>query len=566
MTWSYCALALCLWAPLVGAGQDAGYIPGHPWTAIVPDPDSYDWSSTNRPGYRFRGVEPMHQRFYDYIQAKRAARKPLSTVDEMMIRKLIAVRRWPDGPRPNEFWAAYMRWLREQTTDQLNTAQHLLLTELMQRGFVVMDQAPSPETRRAMEYLQSKPFECRNWFERNILKVEPWMEYALASQGHNLAPPAVDGLTFPDSAELNGMQLTYDIAGSHPGRFTDRTAGDTYLRELQATFTPPCTITVAGGLTVSRFGQRSTLQASRQGATLMASIECGQERDFQREMITVPETGSAVTTFSIKLPIPTGAQRVTIDLALNGSYPMGSGVKVRNLRLRANLVAGPTPAEQAAQDQQAARQAADEAWRQEVERTLARLGYTNTAEGRELAAMRDALHGSDDDWRRYVDAQQRKLGYDTSPVANEMRAVEQAAETGGDAWAAYLRQQGVAPAGGGNQAIDLGDEPDAPAGGTLQFGTGLVDGRVTGVADSFVKPTRLTCKLDHQDLPPNSTLVAVWSRDGRELARSEQRAAGTGWVSFAIRAKNDAPLPPGRYRLSVICGARELGWGEFTVE
>jgi hypothetical protein len=403
MTWSYCALALCLWAPLVGAGQDAGYIPGHPWTAIVPDPDSYDWSSTNRPGYRFRGVEPMHQRFYDYIQAKRAARKPLSTVDEMMIRKLIAVRRWPDGPRPNEFWAAYMRWLREQTTDQLNTAQHLLLTELMQRGFVVMDQAPSPETRRAMEYLQSKPFECRNWFERNILKVEPWMEYALASQGHNLAPPAVDGLTFPDSAELNGMQLTYDIAGSHPGRFTDRTAGDTYLRELQATFTPPCTITVAGGLTVSRFGQRSTLQASRQGATLMASIECGQERDFQREMITVPETGSAVTTFSIKLPIPTGAQRVTIDLALNGSYPMGSGVKVRNLRLRANLVAGPTPAEQAAQDQQAARQAADEAWRQEVERTLARLGYTNTAEGRELAAMRDALHfagGERDEGRR----------------------------------------------------------------------------------------------------------------------------------------------------------------------
>ena len=556
-----CCLLIAGPAVLAEAGVE--YLPGHPWSAVVPDPDTYDWNATNRPGYHFRGMQPAQQRFYNYIQAKRQAGKPLSAVERMMIRHLTAARRWPEAPRPTEFWAAYMRWLRDQTTDDLNAAQNLLLTELMQRGFVVMDQPPTEMVKRAKEYLESGPFECRNWFELHVSdRMEPWMDYALASHGYNLAPPEMDGDLFPAANNVNGMQISYDVSGYHPGGATDRVSGATLVRQLTGTFTPPCTVTVSGAVEFVWFGPPRTNPYTHQGATLLAALTCGDDYQFQREQVVAPDTGSARQSFKVTIRVPAGAEELTVDLSLNGSYPTGSGVQIRNLKIHGELVAGLAPEQQAELDAAAARQAADDAWRRQVDQTLAKLGYSNTPEGRELAAMRDAIHGTDEDWQRYVAAQQKQLGYDDDPVAREFRELRTAAEQGGPAWDAFVREQ----VGGQGGAIGIGPAPVDITGGTMEVGTGLEDGQLQGVAETFAKPMTLVCKLNHQDLPDGTKVVAVWSCNGDELVRSEREASGTGWVSFGIKRGDGEPLEPGKYKLVVTAEGREMGWRSFVVE
>lgn len=95
--------------PSLAACQNTNPIQGHPWTYIIPDPDKFDWSSNNRPGYHFAGMSPNQKKFYEYIQAKKAAGQTPSATDEMMIRRMTALRAWPKGPKPNEFWKGQAR-------------------------------------------------------------------------------------------------------------------------------------------------------------------------------------------------------------------------------------------------------------------------------------------------------------------------------------------------------------------------------------------------------------------------------------------------------------------------
>ena len=46
----------------------AQFIPGRPWTALIPDPDTFDWNRTNRPGYRLRPMNTVQQNFRNYIK------------------------------------------------------------------------------------------------------------------------------------------------------------------------------------------------------------------------------------------------------------------------------------------------------------------------------------------------------------------------------------------------------------------------------------------------------------------------------------------------------------------
>lgn len=543
MWWFIGLCVLCLWAPRVAAEPTAGYLPGRPWTAIVPDPDSFDWSATDRPGYRFRGMEPMQQRFYDYLLAKRAAGQAPSSVDQMMVRRLIAARRWPEPPRPNEFWAAYMRWLREQTSDELNTAQNLLLTELMRRGLVAHDQAPSETIRRLLDLLQSQPVERQNWFERNILSVEQVMDYTLASQGVPMAPPA--GAVYSEGP-FRGLSLEYRLSGlglAGPGEAVDRPDGAARARRLRGTFAPPCTVVISGRATVE--GQAATLRVSIGGV----DITLGRH---QQEAMIWPEQGGRAD-FQVTTELPAHCDQAHFTIVLDrGHGPEGWGGELRVEGSLSPAAPGdPAPA------------ADDEPWRRTVAETVARLGDTGTPLGRELAAMREALRGGDADWRRYVDEQQRKLSQGPEPTAEPLRQLWQAAEQGGPAWDDHLRRSlGVQAPSAPADAAGVGDDQ----GGTIEVGTELVDGRLIGVAGTFVQPLQLSCRLDFVDLPQGTQVVAVWHRDGRELARSAREASGTGWVSFTVMGGDGGPLPPGRYRLVVSAGERQLGWRDFTVQ
>src|SRR5687768_11577255 len=192
-------------------------IPGRPWTQIIPDPDKFNWTTTRdggRPGYRYRGMLPMQQRFYEYIQQKRRNNVPLSAAEQATIRWLITSRRWPEAPRPNPFWASFMRYLRNQTTTDLNIAQSIMFDQLVSRGLVPVDTPPNANLERIRQYLNSGPFQTRNWFERTFGRVEPWMDNLYAGYGFDLRPAGgASGNSFPGGDPFNGLKVTYNISG-----------------------------------------------------------------------------------------------------------------------------------------------------------------------------------------------------------------------------------------------------------------------------------------------------------------------------------------------------------------
>lgn len=514
-------------AGLVGppAVADPQPVPGRPWTSIVPDPDTYDWSQANRPGYRFRGMEPTQQRFYDYIVAKRQAGTPLSWAERAMIRTLTAARRWPEPPRPNEFWAGYMRYLRDLPTDDLNMAQNLMLTELQQRGLVVLDMPISADQQRTIEYLQRGEFRARTWFERYLTgRVEPWLDYALASHGYPLAAPAPGGNVFPPGGTFNGMQISYNVSGATLGGVEDR-EGFTTVRQVVGTLQPG-TMTVSGTVAVGGYG-----------ADLTVTVWGGGE-DRKEHKVWIPNPGNGGSgSFSLAVEVPQNADAAGFSIRLDGSYSMGGGH--RGLVVSAQL----RPTEET---MEARRRAADEAWRRHVEETLAALGYENTPEGKALAEMRQALAGGDAAWREYVDRELAALGADTSPQAQDFGRLEQALGDGGPTWDDYVRRH-------------VDDQ-----GGDIDVGVELNGGRLTGVANTFDQPTKVSCKLDFADLPENTTVTAVWTRDGEEVIRSERTCGGSGWVSFSLLG-GGAALTPGKYNLTVTAGGRQLGFRNFTV-
>jgi tetratricopeptide (TPR) repeat protein len=161
---------------------------GNPWTRIIPDPDKFDWSVTGgtRAGYYYRGLLPKHEPFYEYIQEKRKNDLPLSWAEESLVRHLITVRRWPDPPSPNPFWAACMRYLRAQPDAELSLSEMILLEQLSARGFTTGDPPDERNFTRLRDYLNSATFEIRNWFERTSVQHETWIENLNSGWGYDL--------------------------------------------------------------------------------------------------------------------------------------------------------------------------------------------------------------------------------------------------------------------------------------------------------------------------------------------------------------------------------------------
>ncbi|MFC2157548.1 tetratricopeptide repeat protein [Acidobacteriota bacterium] len=477
-------LILVLFTCIKAMAQEPQPIDGRPWTTIIPDPDTYDWSNNNRPGYRYRGMEPMHQRFHDYIKRKQAQGTELHWEERLLIRQLIAARRWPEAPRPNEFWAAYMRYLRSLPNDKLNTAQTLMLTELTRRGLVGLDRDPSPAASRIREYLNSKPFEARNWFERTFGRVEdwmgPWLDYQLAGHGHPLSAPGavaqfpiiawIRGAMYPASMGASvasderhvivkpwDYQLEYSISGCCDpqsrhvyklGKPNDPALGElSPVVELlngvptqiayrvgsvvnyYGTFKPGTTLTISGRVRVGSVG-----------AEVFANAVADKKINEMTFKVP-PQKEPSWHPFQVTVPVPEGTKAASLRVYME--WPRedySNSLMPPNLTVSAQLTPDPDTL---------ATYAGDEAWAKYVNETLARLGYSDTPLGRDLKRMRDALAGTDADWKRYVNEEQRRLGYDSSPEAVAYYELNEAAQAGGEKWAAYINRK---------EAIKPGDE------------------------------------------------------------------------------------------------------------
>lgn len=394
-------------------------IPGRPWTTMIPDPDKFDWSTRGggRPGYRYRGMLPMQQRFYDYIQQKRRNNVPLSWAEQATIRWLITSRRWPEAPRPNAFWSAFMRYLREQPTTDLNTAQELMLQQLFSRGLVGVDTQPSGNTLRLRDYLNSGPFRGRNWFERVFGRFEPWMDNIYAGYGYDLrTPSAPAGNAFPAGDPFNGLKIIYNVSGAQLNAPTDR-QGFTISRSHGGVLGTG-TLSISGTVRVGGFG-----------ADVSLGVWAGDKKETKTFYIENKGNDGNPQNFNLSVPIPAGARTGGFAIRLDGRYSMGGGH--RGCYVTGDF--GPS-AEQIAAD----RAAADAKWRQEVEDTIRRLGYQNTPEGKEIEEMRKALAGGDAAWKAFVDRRLDQMRGETSPQDVAFAELESAMTAGGDEWERYV--------------------------------------------------------------------------------------------------------------------------------
>ncbi len=550
-------LSLGLYAHAQG---DTDYIPGRPWTAVIPDPDKVDWTSPDRPGYRYRGMLPQHERFYALVQAKRARGEELSDADRRFIGYLIAARRWPEGPTPNAFWRAFLRYLREQTTDELNLAQRLMLWEALSRGLVPMDMPQDEQTRNVITYLRSEPFRARNWFERSFGRVEPWMDYSMAQQGYEMGGGGPGAGVFPPTGDFNGLVIRYNFSGVTLGEPVDK-EGFTTSRSYTGTVGPG-TVTISGSGSISH-GWSATLQ-------VYASIGATQiDEEFSFE-----SPGGKDFNYTVQVPPDADLTGGQISIRLTGLYSTaGAGSTQVTRGLLVSVKLEPTAEAAAAQ-----RERADAEWRAQVENTLRELGYEETPAGRELREMREALAGGDAAWRAYCerkDAQMRGDRSTTEVEFDELRRLTQASQ---QEWDAYVATQtggggeqstggGGQTAGGGGQTVSGGQTAGGtlPDVGGLTVGTGSSGGTTTGTAEHFDQTAQVCGAMNYANLPAGSLAVAIWTRDGVELTRSQREIGGTGWVSFSLMTQDAGGLPAGTYTLTIMVGGDVLGRKTFTI-
>ncbi|MCD6350925.1 MAG: hypothetical protein J7M26_02300 [Armatimonadetes bacterium] len=522
-------------------------VAGKPWTSIIPDPDTYVWKFvSSRPGYRYRGMTQLQQRFYNYLVAKRRAGKPLSFADRTMVRWLQSKRRWPEAPAPNGFWKAYMRYLRNLDRKQLNFAEEVMLSQLRARGFLPSDTKPSAFQRRLIDYLQAGPFRPHNWFESTFGRVEPLLAQWVAASGCDMSGRATSaGPVFP-AEPFNGMQITVAVSGASLGPPKD-TSGFGTRRWYEGVVT---------GKTLSMVGTAS--MSSGYGATVTISLNAGSKRAEDRRELKRGESWS----FSLSVPVDDAAQAANFSVKMDGHYSMGGGW--RGLSVGGKLGRS-----------KEARDAAWAAWRQHVDELLKHIGYKETPEGKALAELRQAASSTDDQWKAYVDRQLKQLGYEDDTRQGKECAALSAALADPEAWAQYVKKQGLNPSDAGasppaNTSGASGQQggnaaaASEAAGGGLQVGTAVDGGKLTGAALVFRSPQRLATVVTFKDLPKDTELVAVWTRDGKQLIRSRQQVSGNGWASFSVRAGQGA-LPAGEYSVTVSQGTRVLGRKNFKV-
>ncbi|MGI5819386.1 MAG: hypothetical protein ACOX9R_14960 [Armatimonadota bacterium] len=581
------------------------------WLESLPDPDGFVWEKPDRPGYRYRGMTASQQRFYDYVQGKRMRGEALSGVEVLMIRSLQAARRWPEAPRPNPFFRAYINYLRQQPPEQLNTAHRLMLAQGMVLGVIPADPQLSPDSHKLVEYLQSDSFRARNLFERLFGRAESWMQFVAAAQGVDMRDQAMTPGVVP-AQPFHGVQIEYAIAGATLGEprwvhnrvvRADGTEedlgpnlnsryyrGTTSFAMAEGSPLMPGAVTVL--VKVSTDGSRPVsgeilLQYNGPRPYYVRYGTVAPELMHHRERFNLGRWNGEPETKLFSLSVPTWPMCARIirgnpeDTDLSGLSTTNHveffvSTKVGEHPGYSSTLDGPRvafqldtcPVAQAACADRSAREAADARWRAQVERTLQELGYEQTPEGRELAEMQQALAAGDAGWQQYVSRKQAQLA-----------AAEGAAERELDALAANLGS-GVPPTATAAPATTPPAPPPAttppetppatqPANGDiggLQVGTGTDGGTTTGAADHFPRANKIAAALTYQNQQAGSVAVAVWTRDGAEVTRSQQTLGGAnGWVSFSLSTGTGQDMPPGVYTLTITVGNRVIGRKTFTI-
>lgn len=533
-----------------------------PWAQYIPDPDTFDWTAQDRPGYRYRGMTPTHERFYEYIQDKRNRGVALSWADRMMIRRLQSARRWPEAPEPNEKWKSFLRYLRELPTMQLNVAQSMMFVQARAQGILPTDPNLDGNAQRIAEHLSSRPYRARNWFERTFGRVDPWMEMVAAASGADMRDDRGDEAgAASGEVEWGGQRIRYSVSGASLGEFEEGRQGrDTWNRRYTGTVAP-------GRITVSG----SAGLEMGDGGRVVVRLSAGGESDEQ----TVDIGAGGSQNFSVSVAVPQDANlRAGGSFSINlvGNYHLagrGSGRRSLSLNVGGNLWEGEGAAA-------ARRDREDAEWRAEVERTLRELGYQQSPAGREVARMQQALRGGEGAWQEYVDERHRELAGQETEVERDFDRLQQALAAGGDVWDNYVRTGGaqapppqppLPPEETAPRPTPADPQPAEMPGdiGGLQVGTGADGGRVIGAANHFDRADGLTGVQHYDNQPDGIVAVAIWERDGNELARGERPIGGTGWVSFSIAMQEGRDLPPGRYTLTITVGNTVLGRKSFTI-
>lgn len=413
------------------------YEPGRPLTQVIPDPDSIQWDNVqSRPGYRYRGMLPIHRRLYDVVSAKRRVGEPLTDGEINAIKLLQSVRRWPEAPVPGPQLKAFMRYLRNLPTDDLNIAQTLILSRVIHSGLYPVDFPKNPGAQRLVNYVNSGPFQPRNAFEWCFGRVEPWIDYQYASWGYDMRPPAAgSGPVFP-AAPFNGMQIHYSISGAGLGPTTDK-EGFTTSRSIKGILTSD-TLTLSGSASIQ----------SGWGADVTVRLYGGSEDQTQTNNIKAP--GSFA--FNLTIPRPRTVKGGGFSINMVGLYSMagaGSSTGTRGLVVSGSFEQSP---EEKSRDDAEARKA----WAAEVERTLKELGYEDTPEGKRLKEMRAALAGGDQAWKDYVNRNLKHLGYSDAQNGPSFIELRDALVSGGTKWQNYVAK--TSPSSG----AEGGDRTSAP--------------------------------------------------------------------------------------------------------
>jgi len=139
--------------------------------------------------------------------------------------------------------------------------------------------------------------------------------------------------TYP-AEPFNGMQLTYRISGVRATDASDKD-GFTSIRFLEGDVTGS-SVVVEGAASM----------ASGSYADLEVTVTAGSVSDVFKARIETPQEGVRTKDYRASVKIPTGVQRVSVRVALDGSYSMGFGksgtVFQRGLVLQGDFAVGRT--------------------------------------------------------------------------------------------------------------------------------------------------------------------------------------------------------------------------------
>ena len=126
----------------------------------------------------------------------------------------------------------------------------------------------------------------------------------------------------------------------------------------------------------------------------------------------------------------------------------------------------------------------------------------------------------------------------------------------------WLDKVQKAPGGGGTDGGTGGTSPLAGS-AELIICESAPGGQPQNIANEFTAPKTLTALVKYTQLPANTTVRWVWTRDNLPRAELTKVLSGTGWQSHSLTSPT--ALTPGRYHLSLLVNGKSAAERDVTV-